>query len=453
MIFYAFSIRKVCKDTNSVINHIKKIIFIWGILLNSAFYLLLKLQYAMIKNNIKLGILKETKTPPDRRVPITPVLADRVLREFTDVELMIQPSELRCFKDEEYDYLNIDLQTDLSDCDVLMGVKEVKINKLIHGKTYLFFSHVAKKQPYNRDLLRAILDKKITLIDYEYLTYPNGMRIVAFGRWAGIVGAYNALRARGERTNNFNLKPAYKCHDMEEMFGGLKKISLKPLKILITGGGRVAHGALETLSMLNIKKVSPKEFLTQTFDEPVVCQVEPMHYVRRKDGELFDMQHFINNPQDYESIFKPYTKVADIFIACHFWDNKSPKFIKRDDYLDDDFKISIIADVSCDINGPIASTLRASTIEEPFYGYNPLKGIEEPAFTNSENITVMAVDNLPGELPRDASREFAKDLVAKVFPALFVDDQDGIIERATIVKNGKLTPKFSYLQDYVDGKE
>ena len=420
---------------------------------NSAFIFLLKLQYTMAKNNIKLGILKETKTPPDRRVPITPVLADKVLRNFLNIDLVVQPSELRCFKDEEYDYLNIDLQADLSDCDVLMGVKEVKIDKLIPEKTYMFFSHVAKKQPYNRDLLRAILNKKITLIDYEYLTYPNGMRIVAFGRWAGIVGAYNALRARGERTNNFALKPAYKCHDMEEMFGGLKKISLKPLKILITGGGRVAHGAMETLSVLDIRKVTPKEFLTQTFDEPVVCQIEPMHYVKRKDGGLFDMQHFINNPQEYKSTFKPYTKVADIFIACHFWDDKSPKFIEKEDYLAPDFNISIIADVSCDIDGPIASTLRASTIENPFYGYNPQKGVEEPAFTNPENITVMAVDNLPGELPRDASREFGKELVDKVFPALFVDDQDGIIKRATIAKNGKLTQKFSYLQDYVDSKE
>ena len=178
-----------------------------------------------------------------------------------------------------------------------------------------------------------------------------------------------------------------------------------------------------------------------------------MHYVKRKDGQIFDMQHFINNPEAYESTFKPYTKVTDIFIPCHFWDDKSPKFIEREDYLDPDFKISVIGDVSCDIKDPIASTLRASTIAEPFYGYNPEKGIEEPAFTRPTNITVMAVDNLPGELPRDASRDFGKDLIERVLPALLGDDEDGVIERATIAKDGKLTPKYAYLQDYVDGKE
>jgi len=405
-----------------------------------------------MNKNFKLGIIKETKNPPDKRVPITPAQIDVIKKQFPNVEVYVEPSPLRCYNDNEYEYLNVTMKNDISDCDILMGVKEVKIDKLIPNKTYLFFSHVAKKQPYNRGLLCAVLEKNITLIDYEYLTRPNGMRIVAFGRWAGIVGAYNALRARGTRTNNFNLKPAHECHDMEEMFAGLKKISLKPIKILITGGGRVANGALETLNVLGLRKVTPKEFLNETFDEPVVCQIEPMHYAKRKDGQLFDMQHFFGNPGEYESTFKPYTKAADIFIACHYWDNKSPKFIEKQDYLDNDFKISVIADVSCDIDGPIASTLRASTIAEPFYGYNPIKGIEEPAFTNPTNITVMAVDNLPGELPRDASRDFGKDLIERVLPSLFINDQDGIIERATIAKNGKLTPKYVYLQDYVDGK-
>lgn len=403
--------------------------------------------------NIKVCILKETKNPPDKRVPITPAQIDIIENQFPNVKVFVEPSPLRCFNDDEYTYLDTKMEADPNSCDILIGVKEVKIDSLIPNKTYMFFSHVAKKQPYNRDLLQAILKKNITLIDYEYLTQPNGMRIVAFGHWAGIVGAYNALRARGERTNNFKLKPAHECHDMEEMFAGLKKISLKPIKILITGGGRVANGALDTFSELNLRKVSPKEFLNETFDEPVICQIEPMHYVKRLDGQLFDMQHFINNPAKYESTFNPYTQVADILVACHYWDNKSPKFILKDDYTKPDFNISVIADVSCDIDGPIASTVRASTIADPFYGYNPKKEVEEIAFTNPNNITIMAVDNLPGELPRDSSRDFGKDLIKRVFSALFVDDQDGIIERATIAENGKLTSKYSYLQDYVDGKE
>jgi alanine dehydrogenase len=403
--------------------------------------------------NLRIGIIKETKTPPDKRVPVTPAQVDTIQTRFPSVKMCVEPSPLRCFTDEEYQYLGVDLECDMTTCDILFGVKEVKIDALIPNKTYLFFAHVAKKQPYNRELLRAILAKNITLIDYEYLTRPDGTRIVAFGRWAGIVGAYNALRARGNRTNNFTLKPAHECHDMEELFAGLKKIKLKPIKILITGGGRVAHGAMETLSQLNLRQVTPKEFLEQTFDEPVVCQIEPMHYVKRTDGQLFDMQHFIQHPREYNSVFKPYTKVTDIFIACHFWDNQSPKFINKKDYLEPDFNISVIADVSCDINGPIYSTQRASTIAEPFYGYNPQLDVIEPAFTRPTNITVMAVDNLPGELPRDASREFGRDLFERVFPALIEDDHECVIERATITKNGKLTPKFAYLQDYVDGKE
>lgn len=406
-----------------------------------------------MQKNIRLGILRETKTPPDKRVPITPVQVDIIEELFPGTEVKVQSGFDRCFKNDEYEYLKVPVVEDLSACDILMGVKEVQIDKLIPGKTYMFFSHVGKKQPYNRKLLQAILEKNITLIDYEYLTRPNGMRIVAFGYWAGVVGAYNALRARAELTNNFKLKPAYQCYGIEEMYAGLRRVSLKPIKILITGGGRVANGAMETLAALKIRKVHFKEYLTEKFDEPVYCQIEPMHYVKRKDGVPFDMQHFIANPEAYESTFAPYQKVTDIFIACHFWDPKAPKFITKDDFKKKDFNISIIADVSCDIDGPIASTLRASNIEKPFYGYNPQTGAEEPAFTNEGNITVMAVDNLPGELPRNASRDFGRELIKSVFPALMGNDDDGIIERATIARNGKLTPKFSYLQDYVDGKE
>ncbi|OFY19796.1 MAG: alanine dehydrogenase [Bacteroidetes bacterium GWF2_40_13] len=406
-----------------------------------------------MNKNFRLGIIRETKTPPDKRVPITPAQVDAIHTQYPHVSVCVEPSAYRCFTNDEYKYLDVPLECNMETCDLLMGVKEVKIDALIPGKTYFFFAHVAKKQPHNRELLKAVLEKKITLIDYEYLTKPDGTRIVAFGRWAGIVGAYNALRARGNRTNNFKLKPAHECHDMEELFAGLRKITLKPIKILITGGGRVAGGAIETLSQLNLRRVTPKEYLTETFDEPVYCLIEPNHYVKRKDGQLFDMLHFINNPAEYESVFKPYTKTTDIFIACHFWDNRSPHFIEKEDYLEPDFKITVIADISCDVPGPIHSTLRATTIENPFFGYNPSLSIEEPAFIRPTNITIMSVDNLPGELPRDASRDFGHDLFERVFPALFGDDGDGIIERATITKDGKLTPKFAYLQDYVDEKE
>lgn len=155
-------------------------------------------------NKIKLGVLRETKNPPDKRVPVTPSQAVKLTERFPDVDVFIQPSDIRCYTDEEYQYLELNLTEDLSDCDILIGVKEVDPKTLIDNKTYLFFAHVAKKQPYNRELLQEIIKKKIRLIDYEYLTDYNNQRIVAFGRWAGIVGAYNGLRARGIRTDEFN---------------------------------------------------------------------------------------------------------------------------------------------------------------------------------------------------------------------------------------------------------
>ena len=400
----------------------------------------------------KVGILRETKTPPDRRVAVTPLLAIEMKEKFQNVVLKVQESDLRCFSDKEYNDSGINVYEDISDCDILIGVKEVDIPALIEGKAYLFFSHTAKKQPYNRELLQEIIRKKITLIDYEYLTDENNIRLVAFGHWAGIVGAYNGLLAWGKRYNSFDLKPAHKCHDMSEMLSELNKVDLPAIKILVTGGGRVTYGALEALAPLNLRDVSPEEFLTETYDEPVICRIDPDHYVRRKDGRTFDLQHFFDHPAEYKSTFRPYTKVTDLLILCHFWDPASPVFMTKEDMRSDDFNIKVIADVSCDLNGPVPSTIRVSTISDPFYGYNPLTDKESEPF-DKESITVMAVDNLPGELPRDSSEEFGKTLVQKVFPSLLGKDSKGIIERATIAKDGRLTKKFAYLQNYLDGKD
>ncbi|MCK5028528.1 MAG: hypothetical protein KAR57_02765 [Bacteroidales bacterium] len=402
---------------------------------------------------LKVGILRETKNPPDKRVPVTPSQAVKLSERFPKVDVFVQPSDIRCYTDEEYQYLDLNMKEDLSDCDILLGVKEVDPKTFIEDKTYMFFSHIAKKQPYNRGLLQEVINKKIRLIDYEYLTDYDEQRIVAFGRWAGIVGAYNGLRARGIRTDNFELKPAHQCKDMDEMFAGLKKIKLEKKKILVTGGGRVAMGAMETLSQLNIREVSADEFLNQEFNEPVLCRIDPEHYVEHKGGMQFDLHHFFKHPEEYKSTFNPFTKVTDILVACHFWDPKSPNFITKEDYLDPEFKITVIADVSCDVDGPIASTVKASTIADPFFGYNPQTGKAEPPFVSPKNITVMSVDNLPGELPRNASSDFGNNLIDKVYPSLFGDDNTGMIERATIVKDGKLTERYSYLKDYLEGKE
>ena len=401
---------------------------------------------------IKVGILRETKNPPDRRVALAPAQAVEFIKEFPNVALVVQPSDLRAYADKEYIDLGIEMQEDITDCDVLIGVKEVKKSKLIADKTYLFFSHTAKKQPYNRDLLQIVLEKNIQLVDYEYLTNTENMRLVAFGRWAGIVGSYNGLLGWGKRTGNYSLKRAHKCHDMDDFLGEIRKVKLPNIKILITGGGRVAHGAMETLDSAEIKKVTPAEFLKNEYSEPVYTQIDPWHYLERKDGSEFDLKHFFKHPYEYKSVFLPYGNAADLFIACHFWNQQTALFMKPEDMASSNFRMKVVADVSCDINGPVPSTIRASTIADPFYGYNPNTKKEVDAF-NDKAITVMAVDNLPGEAPRNASIDFGRDLIAKVLPSLLGKDKTGIIERATITKDGKLTEKYSYLQDFADGKE
>ena len=401
----------------------------------------------------KLGLLKEGKVPIDRRVPLTPEQCREVMEKFPGVEIYIQPSEIRGYKDDEYRKPGLTLKKDLSDCDILIGVKEVNIEDLIPGKKFVFFSHTAKEQPYNRKLLQTVLQKNIHLIDYEYLTDKNNVRVAAaFGRYAGIVGAYNGLIGYGKRHSLYELKRAHQCFDMKELLGEIKKVKLPAnTKILITGKGRVSGGAVETLAPLNPKIVTPEDFLSKTYSEPVLCQIDADVYTKRKDGTPFDFQHFFANPQMYEGAFLPFTEVTDLYMACHFWDPNSPVFMTKEDMRAPDFKISVITDISCDIEKPIPSTMRPSTIDDPFYGYNPHTEQEDNAF-DKNNITVMAVDNLPCELPRDASRDFGQDLISRVFPHLFGQDAEGIIERASIAKDGKLTEPFSYLADYIAGR-
>lgn len=405
---------------------------------------------------MKLGIIRETKTPPDRRVPFSPAQVAGLKQSYPDHEFIVQSSGLRCFSDQEYRDAGVEVRDDVSDCDVLFGVKEVEIEALMPDKSYFFFSHTAKEQPYNRGLLKEIVARRITLVDYEYLTDPDGIRVVAFGRWAGIVGAYNGLRAYGERYRQFRLKPAHECHDMEEMKTELEKVvavmdEIQPVMILVTGGGRVAFGAMETLGELGLDTVPPGNYLEDVYEKPVICRIDPWDYVRRTDGEKFELSHFFRHPEMYTSTFKPYTKVTDVFIPCHFWDPDSPVFMTPSDMREPDFHIRVIADVSCDIKEPIPSTIRASTIAEPFYGYDPLSETETPPF-DLRSITVMAVDNLPGELPRDASVDFGGMLSESVIPALLGGDPEGMIKHATIVQAGELTDSYNYLEAYLRGE-
>lgn len=403
---------------------------------------------------INIGIIREGKNPPDKRVPFTPAQCRALKDQYPQLDITVQPSSIRCFHDEEYEIQGIRVSEDLSDRDILFGVKEVPIDMLMPNKTYFFFSHTFKKQPYNRDLLRAVLEKKIRLVDYEVLTAASGKRLVGFGRYAGVVGAYNALFAYGKKTNRYELRPAHTCADRRDMESELSKVSLpKNFRLALTGGGRVAGGTIEILTAANLKQVSPEDFLNEKFDEPIFTQLLVKDYVKRVDGASFKPKEFYANPEHFESNFMTYAGRMDVYVACHYWDNRSPFIFTRDDARDPVFNIRVVADVSCDIDGPVATTLRPSTIADPLYGYDPYLE-REVGFMENNAVGVMAVDNLPCELPKDASEDFGNELMKNVVPALISDDPTNIIARASETDlHGNLTEEFSYLEDYVLGKE
>ena len=400
---------------------------------------------------MKFGILKERKNPPDRRVVFSPDELTRLKQEHQNITVKVERSDIRVFTDSQYENLGIELTDDVSDCDILFGVKEVPVENLISNKSYFFFSHTIKKQPYNRKLLQAILEKNIDLYDYETIVDANNRRLIGFGRYAGIVGAYNSIRAFGIKFELFKLPKAETLSDKEALIAHLKRLVLPPLKFVITGTGKVGNGAKEVLDAIKIKEVSIENYLTKNYSQPVYTQIDVLEFNKRKDGQVLDFTDFYQNPKDYISDFEKFTKVSDIYITGHFYGNDAPVILTQEMLKANDCKIKVVADVSCDVNGPIACTLRSSTIAEPLYGYLPNEHQESDVF-HPAAIVVMAVDNLPCELPKDASEGFGEMFLEHVIPAFFNEDKDGILKRAKITENGKLTPRFSYLQDYVDGK-
>lgn len=400
---------------------------------------------------IKFGIIKERKTPPDRRVVFSPQKL-RVAREkFPEARFKVEKSDIRIFPDEAYREAGFDVSEDMSDCDVLLGVKEVPIPALIPNKKYFFFSHTIKKQPYNRDLLREVLKQNIELYDHEAIISANGARLIGFGRYAGLVGTYNGFRGIGLKEGTFSLPKAESLPDLDSMLKQLDRIDIPAIKIVLTGSGKVAHGAKEILDHLKIREVSVKEYLQKDFHEPVYCHIDVLDYNKRKVGGPGSPQEFFTQPEKYESSFIRFAKESDFFIAGHFYGQGAPAFYSAAEAREAHFRIKYVADISCDIGGPIASTIRPSTIAEPFYGYDPNSG-SEADFREKDAILVMAVDNLPCELPKDSSEGFGEMFLKDVIPAFFNNDKDGVLERARMTKNGKLTPRFSYLQDYVDKK-
>jgi len=391
-----------------------------------------------------IGLIREGKVPADNRVALTPSQCRWILRN-TNFKIFVQPSSNRCFEDSEYERSGAILQEDLSDCNLLLGIKEVPVNMLIADKTYMFFSHTKKAQPYNQKLMQAMVQKKITLIDYECLEHEDGQRIIGFGFFAGIVGAHNGIMAYGERTHQFKLNRVYKQKDYLELIHTYFGLKLPNIKIAVTGSGRVAHGILEIMNLMDVQEVEPDEYLNKQFSYPVYVHLKSGNLYRHKKTKTYSREDFHANPQEYECLFKPYCAQTDILMNGVYWDKNIPRLFETEDIKAADFRIKTIADITDDTNGSIPINFGDCTMIDPVYGVNKLTGEKtKPYLPNS--IDVMAVGNLPNELPRDASRFFGEQLIKHVLSDYLKGSTT--IENATILKQGKLTPNFEYLHTY-----
>ena len=396
---------------------------------------------------MKIGIIKEYKNPPDKRVVFSPEKCVEVVKKYPEVKFLIERSDIRCFSDDEYESIGLEIVDDLSECDILIGVKEVPIEKLIVNKKYFFFSHTIKKQPYNKKLLQEILKKNIELYDHETIVDKSNNRLIGFGYYAGVIGAYNGFRAYGLKKKLFKIPKAIELKDRVEFNQTLKQIKIPNIKILLSGKGRVGSGTKEVLDFLKIKQVSPNDFVDKEFDEAVYTNIDVLDYNYSNSIEN-SISNFYNFPEKFESTFSKFSSVADIYFAGHYHNPKAPKLITNQDMKENSFNIDVIADISCDIDGPIASTIRPSTIDNPIYGFHKSNSIECD-FLDPDAIAVMAVDNLPCELPRDSSEMFGDMFLKYVIPSFFNHDKEDILKNSKMTSNGKLTPRFKYLSDYV----
>lgn len=403
---------------------------------------------------MKIGIVRETKVPEDNRVALSPQQAAKLNREYTNSEIVVQSSGIRAFSDEEYRQAGVKVVDDLSDCDVLFGIKEAQVDTLIPEKHYFFFGHIAKQQAYNRPLLQAMLAKGLTFSDYEYLVDENGERVCAFGWWAGVVGVYYTLRGYSLKKGHDSLPKPDRKFTLSQMRTILTTAQLPKVKILITGNGRVAQGATYMMRECRAQELTFEEFMS---DDPVDClsfyRASVHELVKRKDGKSFDRKDFKDNPEAYESDFIKFAKHTDIFISCHYWDPKAPVYLEKEDFKKYHLPIKMIGDITCDISGSIKSTTKSTTHDAPYYDFNPITFHEETSFSSPDNITVMAVDTCPNALAIDASEYFGDMLTEYVFRPLLSGDneQSSVIHRATIVSCGELTDRFSYLKDFAVG--
>lgn len=398
----------------------------------------------------RIGLIREGKIPADNRVALTPAQCKWIHKNSSSVQVVVQSSPDRCFNDREYRLAGVEIREELEDCDILLGIKEVPVQQLIPGKTYLFFSHTKKQQPHNRKLLQAIIEKGITLVDYECLEHEDGQRIIGFGFFAGVVGAHNGMMAYGHRTGLFNLDRVYKQRSFRELIHTYFGLRLPNVKIAVTGSGRVAHGILEVMNLMGIHEVEPDEYLKRRFSYPVYVQLKGSDLYQHTENGNYSRDNFHQHPEAYTCRFLPYAAQTDILMNGVYWDKNVPRLFEKSDIQSDHFIIQTIADITDDANGSVPINCGDQTIEDPVYGVNRVN-LEKTAPYLPGSIDVMAVGNLPNELPRDASRYFGEQLIKHVLEDLVGNGSD-IIRRATMVRSGELTEEYEYLRNYVESR-
>ncbi|HSN62363.1 MAG TPA: NAD(P)-dependent oxidoreductase [Ferruginibacter sp.] len=399
---------------------------------------------------LKIGLIREGKVPSDNRVALTPAQCKWILKNRTDITVIAQHSETRCYSDKEYHIAGVEVKEDLSECDIFLGIKEVPVDMLIEGKTYLFFSHTKKMQPSNRKMLQAIIAKKITLIDYECLEHEDGARIIGFGFFAGVVGAHNGMMAYGNRTGAYSLDRVNSTKSLQHLMHTYFGLKIPPIKIAVTGSGRVAHGILDIMNLLGIHEVEPEDYLIKEFVYPVYVHLKGADLYRPKDGNAYKREHFHIHPELYDCLFKKYLPQTDILMNGVYWENDIPRLFEMEDLANNDFRMKTIADVTDDKMGSVPCNLGDSTIADPIYGVDKKTFLKTaPYLPNS--VDIMAIGNLPNELPRDASRYFGEQLIKHILLDI-ITGESSIIERATIIKDGKLTEAYEYMQAYAEEK-
>jgi len=431
----------------------------------------------------KIGIRHEDKYVMERRVALPPAyVKDLVGHGF---EFSVEGSAKRIFTDQEFHDAGALVTASLADCDVIFGVKEMPISFFQENKTYVFFSHVIKGQPYNMPMLRQMMEKKCNLIEYEKIENSDGKRLIFFGRYAGLAGMINSLWSLGQRlkvqgvdTPFATLKQSHKYNSLTEAEKDISEVGelikteglpkeLAPLTIGFTGYGNVSQGAQHIAGLLPSVEISPEELLKLKESGGYSNKVVYIVVFKEEDlsetidpNQKFVLSDYYNHPEKYKNQFEKYPPHLSILMNCMYWDERYPRLVTKD-YIASLFeqgepKLKVIGDITCDPDGSIEFLHKGTEIEDPVFVYDPVKRKPAMGFEGS-GILVMAVDILPSELPRESSEGFGEAL-EKFVPAIAsadysVDfnalDLPPEIKGAMILYQGKLTPKFKYIAEYL----